>query len=63
MITASVYYQNGSPTQCRHCGGPFREVEGHLIAVHVQRLGYFCCSAHAEAAKMLHETPLERRVS
>lgn len=63
MLTSSAYYMNGHPETCMHCGSPFHEVNGHRVCVHVQQLGYFCCAAHADAAKMLREVPLQRRVS
>lgn len=47
MLTASPYYVNGAPQSCTGCGGAFREVDGHRVAVHTAH-GYFCSSPCAE---------------
>jgi hypothetical protein len=47
----SLYYQNGCPDICYGCHQPFREHDGHKIAVHVHGLGYFCSSQCAQTAR------------
>lgn len=49
----SLYYSNGAPTHCMHCGNTFSEVDGHVVLVHVKGLGYFCSAEHAEEAKAI----------